>query len=72
MNFRGIQIWGSNIPITHQQFVDDIMLFGAVSLREARRIKEILDLFMEAFGTQINKEKSCTYFFNTAGNINNF
>eukprot|EP00253_Pinus_taeda_P031482 PITA_31482 len=48
------------------------MLFCNVSLREAHRIKSILDLFMTAFGTQINNDKSCIYFFNTAGNIKNF
>lgn len=61
-NLKGIQIWGNNLPITHSQFVDDIMLFCNVSLREARRIKAILDLFMTASGTQINNDKSCTYF----------
>ena len=69
---KGIQIWGNNLSITHQQFVDDIMLFCNVSLREVRRIKATLDIFMTALGTQINNEKSCTYFFNTAENIRNF
>lgn len=69
---KGIQLWGNNLPITHQKFLDDIILFGKASLREARRIKAILDLFMSASGTQINNGKSCTYFFNTAGNIRNF
>jgi len=66
---KGLRIWGNNLPITHQQFVDDIMLFCAVSLREVKRIKKILDLFMEASCTQINKDKSCTFFFNTPGNV---
>lgn len=69
---KGIKIWGTNISITHQQFVDDIMLFYNVSLKEPRIIKSILDLFMTASGTQINNDKSCTYFFNTVGNIRNF
>jgi len=53
------------MPITHQQFVDDIMLFCEVSLKEVKRVKKILDLFMEASGMEINKEKSCTFIFNT-------
>ena len=56
---------GNNLPITHQQFVDEIMLFCVVSLREVKRIKQILDLFTEASGTEINREKSCTFLFNT-------
>jgi len=35
-------------------------------------MKEILDLFMEALGTQINKDKSCIFFFNTSGNVKSF
>eukprot|EP00253_Pinus_taeda_P029818 PITA_29818 len=63
---RGLKLWGNNLAITHQQFVDDIMLFGEVSLREVRIIKEVLEVFSEASGMEINKEKSCTFIFNTA------
>lgn len=69
---KGLQIWGNDLPITHQQFVDDIMLFCTVSLREVKRMKTILDLFMEALGNQINKEKSYTYFFKTIGNVKTY
>lgn len=48
------------------------MLFCIVSLREFKRMKDILDLFMEASGTQTNKEKSCAYFFNTTGNVKTY
>eukprot|EP00253_Pinus_taeda_P028277 PITA_28277 len=61
---RGLKPRGKNLAITHQQFVDDIMLFGEVSIRDVRAIKEILDLFMEASGMEINKEKSYTFIFN--------
>eukprot|EP00253_Pinus_taeda_P030337 PITA_30337 len=61
---RGLKLWGNNLTITHQQFVDDIMLFGEVSLREVRIIKEVLETFSEASGMEINKEKSCTFIFN--------
>jgi len=43
---------------THQQFVDDNMLMGPSSVREARGIKQGLDLFLKASGLEINKEKS--------------
>eukprot|EP00253_Pinus_taeda_P030024 PITA_30024 len=66
---KGIRAWGNELPITHQQFMDDIMLFYNVSRREVKIMKNILDLFMEALGTQINNEKSCAYFFNAIGNV---
>eukprot|EP00253_Pinus_taeda_P035962 PITA_35962 len=27
-NIKGLRLWGNDLPITHQQFVDDIMLVG--------------------------------------------
>jgi len=62
---KGLRLWGNNLPITHQQFVDDIMLFCEVSIKEVRGVKRIVDLFMEASSMEINKEKSCTFIFNT-------
>eukprot|EP00253_Pinus_taeda_P006547 PITA_06547 len=62
---KRLRLWGNNLPITHQQFVDEIMLFCEVSIKEVRGVKRILDLFMEASGMEINKEKSCTFIFNT-------
>ena len=69
---RDLGIWGNDLAITHQQFVDDIMLFCQVSLREARGIKEIMNTFMEASGSQINNQKSCTFFSNTQGNVKTY
>ena len=66
---KGLRLWGNNLPITHQQFVDDIMLFGEATLIEVRNMKRILDLFVEASGMEINKEKSCTFIFNTIDSI---
>lgn len=48
------------------------MLFYHVSLREARKIKEILQDFMMALGTLINNEKSNILFFNTTRSIQYF
>lgn len=66
---KGLGLWGNNLPISHQQFVDYIMLFCVVSLREVKRVKRIPHLFMEASGTQINKEKTYTFLFNTPGTL---
>eukprot|EP00253_Pinus_taeda_P033403 PITA_33403 len=66
---KGLKLWGSNIPITHQQFVDDIMLFCEATVKEVKGIKRILDTFMEASGMEVNKEKSCTFVFNTIDSV---
>eukprot|EP00253_Pinus_taeda_P033811 PITA_33811 len=66
---KGLQIWGNNLPLTHQQFVDDIMLFGEPTVREIRQLRRILDLFAEAFGLEINKDKSCIFIFNTIDQV---
>jgi len=63
--YKGLILWGNDLPLTHQQFVDDVMLYGQTTLKEARKIMEILTEFTSISGTEINKEKSDIYFFNT-------
>ena len=55
---RGIDPHNSQITQTHQQFVDDTMLMGIASVREARVIKETLEEFNKASGLDINKGKT--------------
>lgn len=62
---KGLCLWGNNIPVTHQQFIDNIMIFYKVSIREVKKVKEIPEVFMEALGTEINKDKSSTFIFNS-------
>eukprot|EP00253_Pinus_taeda_P027174 PITA_27174 len=63
-NLKGISIHQS--PTTsHQQFVDDNMLFGHSSVQEVRTLNSILDNFSKASGALINKVKSQIFFFNT-------
>lgn len=64
-----MRLWGNNLPVTHQQFVDDIMLFGEPTVREIRQLKRILELFAEPSSLEINKEKSCMFIFNTMDQI---
>lgn len=66
---KGFRLWGNNISVTHQQFVKDIMIFCKVSLREVKMVKEILEVFMEALRTEINKGKSNTFIFNSPETI---
>eukprot|EP00253_Pinus_taeda_P015416 PITA_15416 len=54
---KGIALHGLS-PLSHQQFVDDTMLFGHPSSAEARSFKALLELFSEASGTSINASKS--------------
>lgn len=44
---KGISIHGLN-PLSHQQFVDDTMLFGHPSSKEASMFKSLLSLYSEA------------------------
>eukprot|EP00253_Pinus_taeda_P036591 PITA_36591 len=51
--------------ISHQQFVDDNMIFGYSSVQEARALNSLLLLFSKASGALINSVKSQIFFFNT-------
>eukprot|EP00253_Pinus_taeda_P016827 PITA_16827 len=66
---KGLKLWGNDLPLTHQQFVDDIMLFREPTVKEVRQLKRILDLFAEASGLEINRDKSCVFIFNTMEQI---
>jgi len=61
---KGISLHGLH-PLSHQQFVDDTMLFGHPSSQEAKAFKHILSLFYEASSTSINAFKSQLFFFNS-------
>jgi len=34
---KGLRICGNDLPITHQQFVDDVMFYGQACLRKPNR-----------------------------------
>eukprot|EP00253_Pinus_taeda_P015841 PITA_15841 len=61
---KGISLHGLH-PLSHQQFVDDTMLFGHPSSQEASAFKDLLSLFSEASGTSINATISHLFFFHT-------
>jgi hypothetical protein len=48
---KGLQLYEDNPTTTHQQFVDDTMLHGISTVKEATTYKEILVDFGEASGT---------------------
>eukprot|EP00253_Pinus_taeda_P013888 PITA_13888 len=62
---RGLQPIRSCPATTHQQFVDDTMLHGTPTVKEATTYKDILHLFSRASGMEINFSKSTIFFFNT-------
>lgn len=62
---KGLDPHNSETSKTHQQFVDDAMLMGITSVREARVIKKTLEEFIKNSGLDINKGKSQLFFFNT-------
>jgi hypothetical protein len=62
---KGLKLF-ENIPTsTHQQFIDDTLLHGTPTVKEAKAYKRILEDFGEALGEEINHSKSMIYLFNT-------
>ena len=59
-----VGLWPSSGPsnFTHQQFVDDTILGGEASVREARSFKSILNSYTRGTGQAINLEKSSIFF----------
>jgi len=49
--------------LTHQQFVDDTMLQGIPTVKEALAYKQILSDFTKAAGTKVSLTKSKIFFF---------
>jgi len=62
---QGIKLIADGEANTHQQFVDDTMLQGIPTIREAIAIKNILNDFAMAASTEVSLNKSKVFFFNT-------
>ena len=61
---QGISVHNA-LAVTHQQFVDDNMVFGYPSIQEASKLKSLLQEFSDASGASINNSKSQIFFFHT-------
>jgi len=48
---KGLRLWGEDLTITHQQFVDDVIMYSQANLTEAKKLVEILKEFTKASGT---------------------
>eukprot|EP00253_Pinus_taeda_P015632 PITA_15632 len=62
---KGLQLSDRGQAWTHQQFVDDTMLQGIPTVKEAHAFKQILNEFAKASGMEVNLTKSKIFFFNT-------
>jgi hypothetical protein len=62
---KGLPLHGISPPISHSQFVDDTLLMGSPTVREANSLLVILQTFSDASGLDCNKDKSQIFFFNT-------
>ncbi|XP_059067666.1 uncharacterized protein LOC131858444 [Cryptomeria japonica] len=63
--WKGVQIAAGVNPLTHLQFTNDTILAGDASAREARVIKETLDVYEKTSGQKVNWFKSEIFFSNT-------
>jgi hypothetical protein len=70
-SLSGLTPHGISPPISHSQFVDDILLMGMSTAREALCFRSIIDLFCEASGMEVNLSKSQVFFFNMPIEIQN-
>jgi ribonuclease HI len=61
----GLPLHDISPPISHSQFVDDTLLMGSPTVREANSLQAILQTFSDASGLDCNKDKSQIFFFNT-------
>jgi hypothetical protein len=53
-----------DIFVSHQQFLDDMMLMGITIVHEAQSIKQVLSYFMDTSSTSINEGEYQVFFFN--------
>ena len=61
-NIKGLQLSETGQALTHQQFVDDTMLQGIPTVKEALAYKQILCDFSMSTGMEVNLSKSKIFF----------
>eukprot|EP00253_Pinus_taeda_P022782 PITA_22782 len=62
---QGLRLTQGGDTVTHQQSVDDTMLQGTPTAKEAKALKQILSDFARATGIEVSLIKSKILFFNT-------
>ena len=63
-SIKGINISNNSNPETHQQFVDDALLYGEASIEEANILNSSLINYTKVSSQDINSGKSEIFFFN--------
>eukprot|EP00253_Pinus_taeda_P026177 PITA_26177 len=61
---QGLKLTLNGDALTHQQFVDDTMLQGTPTIKEALAFKKILNDFAMVVGKEVSLTKSKIFFFN--------
>jgi len=61
----GLKPYASTPHSMHKKIVDDTLLIGLPTAKEASSFKTIMSDFSVAFDTSINQDKSKLFFFNT-------
>lgn len=62
---QGLRLTQGGDMVTHQKFVDDTMLQGTPTIKEATTFKKIMSEFARVAGTEVSLTKSKIFFFNT-------
>lgn len=62
---KGLKLSENGQALMHQQFVDDTMLQGIPTVKEALAYNQILKEFSMATGMEVNLSKSNIFFLNT-------
>ena len=62
---QGLRLTQGGDTVTHQQFVDDTIVQGTPTVKEAKAFKQILSEFARAAGSEVSLTKSKIFFFNT-------
>jgi hypothetical protein len=68
-SLTGLPLDGISPPISHNQFVDNTLMMGSPTVKEAHSFLSILQTFCDASGLEFNKGKSHIFFFNTPAAI---
>eukprot|EP00253_Pinus_taeda_P027981 PITA_27981 len=62
---QGLRLTQNGDTLTHKQFVDDTMMQGTPTMKEAKDFKQILYDFAMAASIEVSLTKSKVFFFNT-------
>lgn len=61
---HGLNITTQMDSVTHQQFVDDTIVFRLTVHEKAKQFKQVLELYESNTGQEVKKAKSKCHFFN--------